>query len=937
MNRREFQFSEGGSNKFWSIELKEQSFIVHYGRAGTHGQSQEKTFSAAEAARKEHDKLVAEKTKKGYTEVNVGDASQPRPVAVVKMARERVTAKEYLILPVSSALDVALSSDVYSASAPAPDSMEVVEVSDAAAKISLSRELSLNKEDRRLVTWEEYEPEEGRPLAGSLINQLAIWDHPSKSREHVRELDYGNNLHSNYLRFMTREEKDTLRNHLAGQVPPFLPTTPYESWQSKYYTAAALGMPAEVTAIVANIPANHYKGDPWIDLYQQPQWLVFGLPSRELVISEFKRLSLRLRSEEQVRAWLALTEYDGLDVVADSVCRESNKEIANSLASLLDLVIAPEAAAAALRIFQKSKVPQAGLRYLEKHPLHSAVGLVPVAMTSGELAEVAREFLTGMRFDERTAILTEALTYLPPIQSEWLQREIIDCKDGIVAELPSESLPAALAEAFAQIKAAKPPAWLRLAILPPIKIDGKRLGRKEVELVLAVLKGLPLGAPSEPILLHLKRHADAASLDSFAWKLFEQWLAMGAVAKDKWAMGAIGHLGGDASVLKLTPMIRDWPGESQHQRAVFGLEVLRAVSTDTALMSLNGIAQKLKFKGLREKAQAMMENIAQARGFTREQLADRIVPDCGLDEHGTRVFDFGPRQFKFVLGPEMKPLVRDAAGKLKPDLPGPNNRDDRELAEASVVSWKLLKKTLKEALKVQAERLEDAMITGRRWTPDEFETLIVKHPLMVNLARQLVFGNYDEHGAITQSFRLTEDQSLANADDDPCELPRTGGIGVVHPAQLDDTAKSNWGQVLSDYEIIPPFQQLGREICRPEPADLELDQIVRFKGPKMPGIVVYGILERCHWSRDTPADGGGFMQHSKFFPSCNVTSFIQYTGMSIGYYEEPQEIESVYFVPGHAKPDWWGDHKNKLKIKDVPPVVISEVLRLVHAIVAKAA
>jgi hypothetical protein len=400
--------------------------------------------------------------------------------------------------------------------------------------------------------------------------------------------------------------------------------------------------------------------------------------------------------------------------------------------------------------------------------------------------------------------------------------------------------------------------------------------------------------------------------------------------------GAIGHLGGDACVLKLAPLVREWPGESQHARAVFGLECLRAVGSDTALMALNGMAQKLKFKGLKEKAQAMMEGIAQARGFTREQLADRIVPDCGLDERGSRVFDFGPRQFRFVLGPEMKALVRDEAGKVRPDLPAPTKADDPEKAEAAVAAWKLLKKTLREALKIQAERLEDAMITGRRWTPEEFDTLLVKHPLMVNLVRQLVLAAYDDGGKVTQTFRVTEDQTLADHNDEGIDLPSRGHIGVVHPAHLDDAMKSAWGQVLSDYAIIPPFAQLGRDICRPNPEDLEATEIARYRGPKIPGIVMYGMLERSHWLRDTPADGGGFTQHSKHFPSADLTAFIKYTGLAMGYYEEKQELEAVYFVPGHVAPTWWGEHKNRLKIKEVDMVVLSEVLRLANAIISKA-
>ena len=124
-------------------------------------------------------------------------------------------------------------------------------------------------------------------------------------------------------------------------------------------------------------------------------------------------------------------------------------------------------------------------------------------------------------------------------------------------------------------------------------------------------------------------------------------------------------------------MLRDWPGESQHVRRVFGLECLRAIGTDVALMQLSGIAQKLPFKGLKAKATEFMEVIARDRGLSRAELEDRIIPDCELDDRGGRVFDFGPRQFRFALGNAMKPMVRDEAGKLKDDLPKPGAQGRR--------------------------------------------------------------------------------------------------------------------------------------------------------------------------------------------------------------------------------------------------------------------
>ena len=61
-----YEFSEGSSNKFWEIKLSDKSFTTTYGKIGATGQTTVKTFKSSADAKKEHDKLVAEKMKKGY-------------------------------------------------------------------------------------------------------------------------------------------------------------------------------------------------------------------------------------------------------------------------------------------------------------------------------------------------------------------------------------------------------------------------------------------------------------------------------------------------------------------------------------------------------------------------------------------------------------------------------------------------------------------------------------------------------------------------------------------------------------------------------------------------------------------------------------------------------------------------------------------------------
>ena len=73
-----YEFSEGSSNKFWEITLDGKSFTTTYGKIGTDGQSTVKEWPSEAEAKKQFDKLVAEKVKKGYTLVGEGGSGAGR-------------------------------------------------------------------------------------------------------------------------------------------------------------------------------------------------------------------------------------------------------------------------------------------------------------------------------------------------------------------------------------------------------------------------------------------------------------------------------------------------------------------------------------------------------------------------------------------------------------------------------------------------------------------------------------------------------------------------------------------------------------------------------------------------------------------------------------------------------------------------------------------
>jgi predicted DNA-binding WGR domain protein len=75
ISRREYQFVEGTSKKFWAIELDGTKHIIQFGRIGSAGQSQTKEFKTPEQAQKAYEKLVHEKVGKGYHRVTDAEAT----------------------------------------------------------------------------------------------------------------------------------------------------------------------------------------------------------------------------------------------------------------------------------------------------------------------------------------------------------------------------------------------------------------------------------------------------------------------------------------------------------------------------------------------------------------------------------------------------------------------------------------------------------------------------------------------------------------------------------------------------------------------------------------------------------------------------------------------------------------------------------------------
>lgn len=720
------------------------------------------------------------------------------------------------------------------------------------------------------------------------------------------------------------EQGEAVADAAADDVPAFLVKPPWHEKKAKASGPQATFTPTPPTPVLRF--GNAMEQQQWANTsgwgrseHTPAEWQTIATSSDALYPGEIANCPSELVEQLGPRAietsysddgWYPkIVAVHGLKAMSFYLAR-LERDFAGLIPWLVPVGDARLAGPMSLGFATKKSLRDPTRQWLLRHPEHAAAGLLPLALgkpgKARDHAELALRFLAQNGQDSVILDVADA----SGVKQEATQ---------ILEASPLDKFP---------VKLPKLPAYADVAALPRPVLKDKQ-GALPVSAVQAMLELLSFSTFDDPYagIAELRERCEPKSLARFSWALFSSWLVNGANAKEGFCFTQLGFFGDDDCARRLAAMVREWPGEGGHARAVTGLDVLTQIGTDVALMHLNGIALKVKFKGLQEKAQEKVELIAEARGLTREELEDRLAPDLGLDDDGSMKLDFGPRFFTVGFDEALRPFVKDSEGARLKDLPKPKKDDDEEKAKAAGERWSQLKKDAKQAASLQILRLEMAMCGQRRFDGTSFVELFVEHPLVFHIVRRLVWAVYDADGqTIRHTFRVAEDRTFADENDDTFELPASCRVGIPHTLELSDVVAGKWSQIFGDYELVQPFPQLGRPSHLPSDEQKKALLLDTVKGITVKTGKVLG-LETRRWRRGPPQDGGvaGWME--KHLPDGRVVYLDLDPGLFTGMLSESPEQKLGSCVLADNEHAYWGSSKGQQAFGTLDAITFSELVR----------
>ena len=375
--------------------------------------------------------------------------------------------------------------------------------------------------------------------------------------------------------------------------------------------------------------------------------------------------------------------------------------------------------------------------------------------------------------------------------------------------------------------------------------------------------------------------------------------------------------------------LKDHGKRSSQCRAL--LEMLAADPLPQKLQLILTAAKRHKQPGARKFAGTLADAIAEERGWTAAELADRTVPTLALDESDALPLPIGDKVFRLRLADDLTLALENPDGRSIAALPTPKDSNEAAAAKSGKARLSAARKELKQTIEVQTARLHEAMCVARRWDAADFVATFLEHPILSRLLRRLVISGHDAGGAIAGSARLLDDGTLSDAEDASVSPESWAQVGLAHRVTLGEASADAWSTHFEDYDVTPLFSQFDRPL---QPlVDGTANEITDRRGHVIDASALRNAAAKRFYQPGAIIEGS-FAAFERIFDDLGLAASIRFSGGLLG--DRTSQIASLHglrFVRVRGgKPSEWG--AEGIELDKVPPVLLQEAWADYHDIAA---
>jgi hypothetical protein len=351
---------------------------------------------------------------------------------------------------------------------------------------------------------------------------------------------------------------------------------------------------------------------------------------------------------------------------------------------------------------------------------------------------------------------------------------------------------------------------------------------------------------------------------------------------------------------------------------------------------LSRLLTRIKYPKVRKVIAAALDEAAAKAGTTRGELEEQSVPTHGLDEHSTRDFPIGPglARLRIAGTTNVEITWSEDKAKFKSTIPTKLKEHQKQIQAVRTAA-----KEIQTDLSVQVTRFQRIWLDNRSWAVGKWLTRYANHPVLSGLTRRLIWNN--EISGRSESF-IWHEGSFRNLNGQAINLT-DGTISLWHPVECKLKDVQAWRKRVREIGVIQPFKQAHREIYIVTPAELNTSTYSnRFAGHILKQHQMVALARLNSWNvtlriaADAPNDAPthlvlpahGFI--AEYWTEAaglddnlynDALAYLYLTTDRVCFYKYDQtqsKVKSTAYGPTRGE---------VVPIKDVPPLILSEVMR----------
>lgn len=314
--------------------------------------------------------------------------------------------------------------------------------------------------------------------------------------------------------------------------------------------------------------------------------------------------------------------------------------------------------------------------------------------------------------------------------------------------------------------------------------------------------------------------------------IYDRWIFEGADTTYKYVMIPYLVYETEYKIEKVGYNLKEWCESGRISLANYAISTLAFNGSLYSLILIDYISNNVKYYKIKNTSKLAFKAAAKKLDISEDKLSDKIILDFGIDKEGKKLLKDDSCSFTLYINEKLD---------IDKILDNKKNEYISRIDKYHNVSKNILdefysiKNNIKASYKFQASRLNKALMTGKKWSSDDWKKIFEENYIMSTLADIFIWTIYNKNDKILRQVKYDRKTASFYAIDnnEEIKLNKQHQLSLASPVEMTDEEIKKSKQLLIDLKIKQPFNQMQNINFSFEDGDIKENIIVKYRNKEV--------------------------------------------------------------------------------------------------------